>query len=230
MALAPGSPAASGFSGADASTGAPTQFLSGLQHAAATGEYWRAENLPVLASCGGPISVSYWHYSVPFNTGIYLSFGSTSSGWQVRATGNGIEVAAASSGVAHWTASPGYANDFWRLWTITYDGTTARLYLNGLEYTTSASAPDTPNVSVFAIFGNCHSGFIDSVPPNAGAAVCDVRLWNRVLTAREVWALYDPATRWELYWVPGRTLHLDMAGAVAAGVRNGYYLPLMGVA
>lgn len=29
-------------------------------------------------------------------------------------------------------------------------------------------------------------------------------LWNRAMTAPEVWQLYDPATRWELYYPTGR--------------------------
>lgn len=45
---------------------------------------------------------------------------------------------------------------------------------------------------------------------------CDVRLWHRVLTDTEVWQLYDPATRWDLYWVPGRRVFFDVGAPPAS--------------
>lgn len=43
--------------------------------------------------------------------------------------------------------------------------------------------------------------------------VADARVYNRALTPTEIWALYDPATRWDLYWQPGRTLYFDVGAA-----------------
>lgn len=45
--------------------------------------------------------------------------------------------------------------------------------------------------------------------------VADVRLWRRALSDAELWALYDPATRWDLYWQPSTRAHawyLPVAG------------------
>lgn len=40
------------------------------------------------------------------------------------------------------------------------------------------------------------------------AGVC---IWDRILTPAEHWALYDPATRWDLYWQPSTRVYVDMA-------------------
>lgn len=44
---------------------------------------------------------------------------------------------------------------------------------------------------------------------------CDFRIWNRALTDGEVWELYQPSTRWDLYWRPART-YVRAAVTVAA--------------
>lgn len=41
---------------------------------------------------------------------------------------------------------------------------------------------------------------------------CDFRLYNRGLSDAEVWALYDPQTRWSIYWQPHRTYLFVGAG------------------
>lgn len=44
---------------------------------------------------------------------------------------------------------------------------------------------------------------------NPQARIADVRLYKRALSQAEISALYDPGTRWELYWTPSRTtLHV----------------------
>lgn len=42
---------------------------------------------------------------------------------------------------------------------------------------------------------------------------CDFRIWNRALTDAEVWELYQPSTRWDLYWRPQRVY---VSNAIAA--------------
>jgi len=43
--------------------------------------------------------------------------------------------------------------------------------------------------------------------------ITDIRAWNRAFSADEIWALYDPQTRWDLYWQPRRTIFLPAAAA-----------------
>lgn len=56
----------------------------------------------------------------------------------------------------------------------------------------------------------------------------DGAVWNRKLSPAEMWSLYDPRTRWDLYYVPGRRVFFDVGAAAAAARAN--RLTLMGVA
>lgn len=95
-----------------------------------------------------------------------------------------------------------------RLITGTYDGATMRVYLDGVQATSQART-GTLNSGSDPI-GLCGTN------NNVQGWYADFRVWDRALSAAEVWALYDPATRWDLYWVPGRTLYFD-AGAAPPG-------------
>jgi hypothetical protein len=51
--------------------------------------------------------------------------------------------------------------------------------------------------------------------------IADVRLYNRALSDAEVWALYDPRSRWDLYWQPNTRAYSFMSIAASAA---GYLL------
>lgn len=53
--------------------------------------------------------------------------------------------------------------------------------------------------------GNC------SAP--IGCGVADARVVNYEWSPAEVWALYAPSTRWDLYYVPGRRIYFDVGAA-----------------
>jgi hypothetical protein len=38
-----------------------------------------------------------------------------------------------------------------------------------------------------------------------------VMIWDRLLTAFEVYSLYDPLTRWDMYWQPSATAYFYIA-------------------
>ena len=40
-----------------------------------------------------------------------------------------------------------------------------------------------------------------------------IAMWSRAMSDIDIWALYDPATRWDLYWVPGRRVFVDVGAA-----------------
>lgn len=58
-----------------------------------------------------------------------------------------------------------------------------------------------------------------------GAYIYDVRLYNRFLSDADVWSLYDPRTRWDLYQVRSRRIYFDIAAAAAASTWPGYQSP-----
>ena len=59
------------------------------------------------------------------------------------------------------------------------------------------------------------------------ARMADVRVYNRYLTDPEVYALYDPRTRWDLYWQPNKRIYHDLGAAAPTGgqgPRTYYYM------
>jgi hypothetical protein len=94
----------------------------------------------------------------------------------------------------------------WRLITVTYDSSdvanNAQFYVNGLPATTAA--PQAPvgtasSVGVPYFIGN-NSGALESWDGLIGPAL----FWDRLLSPGEIWSLYDPLTRWELWRQPRR--------------------------
>ncbi len=99
------------------------------------------------------------------------------------------------------TTPPGL--NVWSLVVIVADMTSTSggvtWYIDGLP---AAAVPPalsgTVNVSTTTFtYGNITTGTRDW---NGFLGPCVI--WNRLLTAGEAWTLYDPATRWDLYWTP----------------------------
>ena len=85
-----------------------------------------------------------------------------------------------------WAASTAYTipqAGVWNHVTLTYDGTTARLYANGVQITTALGAHVTNNnplmIGAWDTVGEFFDGIID-----------DVRIYNRALTSADISALY----------------------------------------
>lgn len=113
----------------------------------------------------------------------------------------------------------------WALLTCTRDGsntvTGTQIYVNGrVDAGTTATngTPGTVNygTSVLGLGKNPQA----TAFPYLGAME-DARIYNRALTAAEVWNLYDPRTRWELRGQQGRRSR-NSSAAVAAGPSGQY--------
>lgn len=86
----------------------------------------------------------------------------------------------------------------------TYDGAAVKLYVNGV-----LAASNAASGTINAASGtNCYIG--GEVASSGGGKligwVDDVKIYNRALSATEVWRQYDPKTRWELRWRKSPTL------------------------
>jgi hypothetical protein len=100
------------------------------------------------------------------------------------------------------TTSPGYHNADTGVgvvgtlyhYMMTYDGSTLRHYLNGIAdgtgNTTGAMSFDSS-----LCLGARESSTTDSLEGSLG----DIRIYDRVLPASEIWTIYAPDTRWDLY-------------------------------
>lgn len=83
----------------------------------------------------------------------------------------------------------------WYLLTGVYNGIDLRVYINGLlSSTPSAQTGLIKAHSSTLRFGDFNGGGWD-----LEGDIAEPRIYDRALSAGEVWAMYDPATRWDLY-------------------------------
>lgn len=97
---------------------------------------------------------------------------------------------------------------------ITRIGTALSYYLDGqlvVTNTTSGGAGSAPT-ALFAM----SSGTAGAAESGAGNNLTDIRYYNRVLTLEEIWSLYDPATRWNLYYQPSPRVFFNVGSSVLA--------------
>jgi hypothetical protein len=159
-----------------------------------------------------PFSLMLWAWFPSFPPGgQFFSIGNGSAGINLNYTGGTMAWLRASNGVDVVRQATSYTDFAWRHIVATWDGTTARIYHNGLA-DGSATSPtvDSGAGTRVGLLTNANAGFPQG--PSGGAYVCDARLWNRALPPGEVWALYDPQTRWDLYWQPSTRIVFDISG------------------
>lgn len=91
--------------------------------------------------------------------------------------------------------------------SATFDGANCRYYFNGQQIGTAQA--NTRNPAAIAkpltigAFGYYTPSGGDLTPNRwTDGAIFDVRIYRRSLSAAEIWRLYDPQTRWELYQPP----------------------------
>jgi hypothetical protein len=86
---------------------------------------------------------------------------------------------------------------------ITYKTTELRLYVNGVEVgsATSGSAGNIQQETgrLFGFFGPYYIGSDDRL---GSQAIYEARMYNKCLNSSEIWRIYDPLTRWEIYQSP----------------------------
>ena len=129
-----------------------------------------------------------------------------------------IEVTTGKLRLYH-TSAPGVYQGFtgntaltvntWQHCAGTFDGATQALYLNGRADGTNATAT-TPETTADPVYiGRLN----DAAPLYYSGFLTHVLVYNRALTAQEVWALYDPSTRWDLSAVPSRQMFVNISAA-----------------
>ena len=109
------------------------------------------------------------------------------------------------------------ATNTWLHWLGTYDGSTSRLYENGVQIgaTGGGGGAMSTNSDSFRIGSRSYTGYND---PTAGT-LDDVRIWNQALSSSEVLALYSDSRQGypqTLNWIRP-TWYLDQAGGGGGG-------------
>ena len=79
----------------------------------------------------------------------------------------------------------------------TFDGATLRIYCDGRLENSQACSSTYAFASPQIVWSHTAGGCQDFT-----GQLWDTRVYARCLSAAEVWADYDPATRWDLYWHP----------------------------
>ena len=119
-----------------------------------------------------------------YNNGLYL--GTNASGMKYKFIVNGGSGATGTCGAAYGCAEGGAVSSGWHLVSATYNGTTAILYVDGVQVATETfNAPVSISLPFyigryFGANGYGWNGIID-----------EVRLYNRALTGAEVFAIYS---------------------------------------
>jgi hypothetical protein len=169
---------------------------------------WRIDNTssnyltcatPVAAL---PLTIACWFYPLAVaSTRDLVSIGNSGNNLDFyelqQASGGGVRARQGdSTSTSSATTAGAVTANVWQLATAVYAATNLRIaYLNGTGRTTSTGTRATSTldrIGIGAYLGGTISSWFDGYIRN----VC---IWNRALSDAEVWRLYDPLTRWELF-------------------------------
>ena len=107
----------------------------------------------------------------------------------------------------------------WNWFVGVNDGDKMFIYLDGIIDTTGASATGgVTGTATTAKLSIAKSQPADNRPGEIDVA--EALIWDRALTPNEVWALYEPSTRWDLYWQPRPMVSVLAIAAVVGGSVN----------
>lgn len=173
-------------------------------------------SLPTSMSVRGLLQASIAVRYLPLgnpgsNAGIYYectnTAGYTRFGLFHQASSTDLRAAARDSetgSVFAITETGGLALNAWHHIVLTYDSVSDSmlLYRNGAQVGSNATAKGA-FTNTAAADGPALGAFTYSTVPTLQQAIngriVDFRIYNRVLSPDEVWATFDPSTRWDLY-------------------------------
>lgn len=158
---------------------------------------------PVFITSGVTTSLFY---------GAWLSLGEGAA-WYAQ-FGDGTGSASSDYRRATGTTTP-EAGRLIHLVAVCRGDTDWSLYYNGTSETVTTSGTGG---AIATHAGNACIGRAGTITNAANAVTLDVRVYNRALLDHEVWQLYQPRTRWELYGVPAFPIYAE--AFVAAGGRT----------
>jgi hypothetical protein len=166
-----------------------------------------------------PFTIACWHYPRTLNsqTCVYNTTVSGFVGWYLYDQGGTPSFQAFDGSTGTATATTSHVTNQWQ-------------HLVGVEYATNSRAcfrngagkgTNTTTVAPGSPTNREEIGAIGGISSWDGL-IADVRIYKRALSDAEVWALYDPRSRWDLYWQPNTRAYSFMS-AIAAGTA-GYLL------
>lgn len=180
-----------------------------------------------------PCTVSCWlrYYQAPTaQRGVWEIGDDGWSGWsmQLESFAGGVVsagVVTTSGGATRYNTggtSP-FSDLFWHLVTVVWNpGAGLSIYLDGIfQASNTTTTTGLRGVEGYKIFNNTATG-----GNNWEGQIADWRWYRRALTSADVYALYDPATRWDLYWTPSARTFFTLSAAAGRLFRSN---PLTGL-
>jgi hypothetical protein len=166
-----------------------------------------------------PFSIAAWVNPASSNTGgcIYCNTNVGFDGWFFYNTSGAPTFQATNGSDAKAFATTNYVQNDWNhVVGVEYSTSSRACFRNGANKGTDSTlmAPvlGASTEEIAGIHGNTNFWI---------GQIAEIRIYNRALTDAEVWALYDPRSRWDLYWQPNTRAYSFMSAAASAA---GYLL------
>lgn len=195
---------------------------------------------PASLQITGELTISFWYRltSEPANTSAFqlVAKDKDSGGRAFSVDVFRNDVAEGTSGVRFWinggsvslqniveegllpVSTVGQARHVVARYRPSDGGSALKLFINGqLEATSNTADGSINSATANVLIGRReYSGFEEPL----NGAIWDARIYNRALTDAEVWSLYAPETRWQLYGAPKRIWDAPAAGGGGGGTKT----------
>lgn len=163
------------------------------------------DHVPVTSISAGTVhSISFWcryeNYPTLAYGGIPLGGSSTSYVDWINGSSRRYAVGGVSVDITSTLTKGGWNHHAW-----TRNGTTVTAYLNGRQDGSPGTLGANNALTIAYLMSNGQY-FLNG-------NIADVRIYNRTLSAAEIWRLYDLQTRWELYQMRPMVWWVAQSGA-----------------
>lgn len=148
-----------------------------------------------------------WHYRLDGNNEIEVTDFHGSGGLSTRFIHR--QLGAGATSVTLPSLSAGEVAHYVFTWSDALN--TCAGYKNGVLVQSSGT-----DVRAFATPAGITLGMTTGLNTGWIGAMWDAKVYKRALTAQDAWHHYDPATRWDLYWITGRRAFFQAAAAASA--------------
>lgn len=88
-------------------------------------------------------------------------------------------------------------------------------FLDGVQQATNTGSRSVTGIDTFFLGSTAANG------STSASSLRDLRVYDRALSDAEIYALYAPRTRWDLYWQPGRKTYILPSTTTAVTVSSG---------
>ncbi|WP_104734026.1 choice-of-anchor D domain-containing protein [Hanstruepera ponticola] len=126
--------------------------------------------------------------------------------------------------IANLTSSDPITNNKWHHVAATFDGTTAKIYIDGIEVGNSTPSSPPSNTSYKFFIGAMHDSSSPSTPiHHFNGFIDEVRIWNVGLSATQIREMMNQEIEQNSTAVRGKIIPIDISGGLLWANLKGYY-------